>query len=230
MSQNFTGFDEAGVQFLAGLRANNDKAWFDANRPVYEDHLMGPAKAFVVAAGEALRDLSPTVRAEPKVNGSILRINRDTRFSKDKAPYKEHLDFWFWDGTERASAVTGFYLRITPEAVGVGVGAHRFGPEQLTAYRGLVVAKAPATELVSAVHAVSKAGFHVRGEHYKRTPKGHQEPADPLVGRLLRHNALWSTQDFQHPGTFGSSRFVSWCLTRWRRQLPLHEWLRDHVP
>ena len=69
----------------------------------------------------------PGIATEARVNGSIFRINRDTRFSKDKTPYKDHLDFWFWEG-QRKTALSGLFLRIAPAAVTVGAGAHGFDP------------------------------------------------------------------------------------------------------
>ena len=57
-----------------------------------------------------LRSIAPDIHAEPRVNGSIFRINRDIRFSKDKTPYKDHLDLWFWEGN-RKGAVSGFFLQ-----------------------------------------------------------------------------------------------------------------------
>ena len=65
-------------------------------------------------------------------------MNRDTRFSKDKTPYKDHLDFWFWEG-ERRRALSGFYMRITPTQLGIGVGAHGFDTEGLAAFRAAVI-------------------------------------------------------------------------------------------
>ena len=66
---------------------------------------MQPARELVLGIGERLRELGDDLHAEPRVHGSILAINRDTRFSKDKAPYKTHLDLWFWhgDGPSRTS-------------------------------------------------------------------------------------------------------------------------------
>lgn len=190
---------------------------------------MVPVVLSVEAAGAALSALSPAVRAEPRVNGSIFRINRDTRFSKEKTPYKDHLDFWFWDGTERKQAVTGWFLRVSADSVDVGVGAHAFTPDQLARYRAMLVDPRRGKVLRAVVTDMEKAGFPVEGEHYKRVPTGFAVPADPLAERLLRHNALWVGQNFAQPKAFTSARFVSWCMTRWKQQTPLHEWLRDHV-
>jgi len=225
----FTGFSQDTVQFLTDLHFNNDKAWFDANRPRYEEHWLAAGRAFVEAAGEALAQIAPDVVAEPKVNGSLFRINRDTRFSNDKTPYKDHLDVWMWDGCARKEAATGFFLRVTPDDVGIGVGAHGFDKERLARYRDLVVNPASGGALRGAVAAVTRAGMSVEGEQYKRLPKGFEEPADPESARLLRFGALWAHQTVEHPPAMSSRRFVSWCLTRWRKQLPIHEWLRDNL-
>src|SRR5690242_9527174 len=103
----FQGFPKGTVQFLSALRKNNDKAWFDAHRADYEDCYVEPAKAFVAAIAPRLEKLDPRIQAEPKVNGSILRINRDVRFAKDKSPYKDHLDLWFWSGEEKGWETSG---------------------------------------------------------------------------------------------------------------------------
>jgi hypothetical protein len=120
-------FPTETLAFLADLRAYNTKPWFDAHRHRYEAAYLEPAKAFVETIAPALEDLVPGIATEPRVNGSIFRIKRDTRFSKDKTPYKDHLDFWFWAG-DRRTALSGLFLRIAPDAVIVGAGAHGFDP------------------------------------------------------------------------------------------------------
>ena len=79
--------------------------------------------------GPKLRTISPAVRFEPKVNGSMSRVNRDIRFSKDKRPYKDHLDIWFWHGDRKGWNCPGFWFRLTPKEVHLGVGMHYFEKE-----------------------------------------------------------------------------------------------------
>ena len=117
--------------FLRDLSAHNDREWFDAHRADYQAAYVEPAKAFVAAVAPELERIAPRVCAEPRVLGSIFRINRDTRFSRDKRPYKEHLDLWFWEG-ERRTARSGFYLRVTPELVGIGAGANHLSRRRST--------------------------------------------------------------------------------------------------
>jgi len=129
----FRGFPREGLEFLAGLAEDNSRAYFDAHRDIYEAALLAPAKAFVVALGEELRArVAPGLRAEPRVNGSILRINRDTRFTTDKRPYKEHLDFWFWEGDGPSRAYPGLFVRLRqPAVIGEILGGIVLGPSVL---------------------------------------------------------------------------------------------------
>ena len=222
----FDGFPTETTEFLRRLSENNSKAWFDHHRGDYDDYWVEPAKAFVVAAGAALQEIAP-VEAEPRVNGSIFRVNRDVRFSTDKRPYKDYLDFWFWEG-ERRSAVSGFYLRITPDGVGIGVGAHHFDRDRLASYRSAVTDSASATSLHAAVGAIERAKFEVKGEHYKTLPRGF-DTDDEFTARMLRHNALWVGEDEPAPKVLGSKRFVAWAIARWSKMEPLHRWLVDQL-
>jgi uncharacterized protein (TIGR02453 family) len=220
----FTGFPPATTRFLAGLSRHNTREWFEDNRERYERDWLEPAKAFVEAAGEALVDLEPGIVAEPRVNGSIFRINRDIRFSSDKRPYKDHLDFWFWEG-ERRDALSGFFLRLTARKMTIGVGAHQFHRGQLETYRARVADPRDGAHLMDAVRALSRAGIQVSGEHYKRAPRGYELEGERE--RLIRFNALYAAVEQPHPRSLRTGRFVDYCMTRWRRMAPLHRWLVD---
>ena len=205
---------------------NNTKSWFEDHRSDYENHWLGPAREFVDAVSARLQKIAPVV-AEPRVNGSIFRINRDVRFSKDKTPYKNHLDFWFWEG-ERREAVSGFYMRIGPKNLGLGAGSHGFRNEHLADYRDSVVNAEAGAALAKAVKSVERAGFPVSGEHYKTVPRGY-EPADDVQARLLRFNALWCGTDVPIPTELYTKDIVSYVISRWRKVAPIHRWLAANV-
>src|SRR3954449_1540080 len=148
----FAGFPSEGLEFLEGLAADNSRDYFEAHRSTYEAALLQPAKDFVVALGEELSArVSPGLRAEPRINGSILRINRDTRFSSDKRPYKEHVDLWFWEGEGPSRERPGLFLRLRPATVTLGAGMHRFEPGALAAYRAAVADETAGRALESAI-------------------------------------------------------------------------------
>jgi len=223
---DFTGFPKQTLTFLRGLRRNNTKAWFDAHRADYDRYWVAPAKDFVVAVGKAVRPIAP-VEAEPRINGSIFRVNRDVRFSKDKTPYKDHLDFWFWEGT-RKTAPSGFFLRVSPDGVGIGVGAHGFDRDRLGAYRCAVVDPKSGAALSRAVTAVTKAGYAVEGQTYKQTPRGF-EPKNERQEQMLRHSALWIGEDHELSPLVHRAELVDWAVGEWKQMKPIHRWLVDHV-
>ena len=223
---DFTGFPKQTLTFLRALGRNNTKAWFDAHRADYDHYWVEPAKDFVVAAGHALQRIAP-VEAAPRVNGSIFRINRDIRFSKDKTPYKDHLDFWFWEGS-RKTAPSGFYLRITPDTVGVGAGAHGFDRDRLAAYRAAVVDPKAGAALSRAVTSIGKAGYEVKGEHYKTIPTGFA-PKNERQAKLLRHRALWIGEDHAVSPVLHTPEIVGWAIEAWTPMKPIHRWLTDRL-
>jgi uncharacterized protein (TIGR02453 family) len=218
-------FPAETVAFLTDLRAHNDKAWFDANRVRYQSGYVEPAKEFVELIGPALAKLVPGIRAEPSVRGSIFRINRDIRFSSDKRPYKDHLDFWFWEG-DRKVAVSGLFLRVWPDGVVVGAGAHAFDNRQLASYRDAVADRTAGAELATIVGELEAAGHEVGGETYKRVPRGYA--ADGIGERLLRHSALYVHAELQST-TATSASFIETVLGRWRAFLGVHRWLVANV-
>jgi uncharacterized protein (TIGR02453 family) len=123
---SFPGFDPAAFAFLGALAEHNERPWFHAHEADYRRLLLEPARDLVRALGEALAAVAPGVHADPRVNGSILRIARDTRFSADKRPYRPHLDLWLWEGDGPSRSCAGYFVRLDPDAVTLGVGAHHF--------------------------------------------------------------------------------------------------------
>jgi uncharacterized protein (TIGR02453 family) len=218
-------FSKETVRFLAGLRRNNKKEWFEAHRDDYDSHFIEPAKAFVAALAPRLARIDPAIHAEPRVNGSILRINRDVRFSKDKSPYKDHLDLWFWSGEDKGWDCSGFFFRLTPDELLVGGGMHGFMPEALARYRAAVLDDVKGAALVRAVAKVRKAGHEVGGQTYKKTPRGVAE--DHPRADLLKHSGLYAGWTGKHPRELSGPGLVSFVAKHCAAVAPIHHWLRD---
>jgi len=213
--------------FLRDLGAHNDRAWFEDHRAEYQAAYVEPAKAFVDAVAPELAQIAPEVRAEPRVLGSIFRINRDTRFSRDKRPYKEHLDLWFWEG-ERRTAQSGFYLRVTPELVGIGAGANHLSREALERYRAAVCDAEAGRALAEIVGALRADGWELDEPRLKRVPRGWHAP-EPEVEPLLRRESVFvARREAAHLATDGE-RLLLACVEVWSRLAPLHRWLVAHV-
>jgi uncharacterized protein (TIGR02453 family) len=100
MSNNFKGFPASGMVFLKQLGEKNNRDWFSEHKTEYNHSILEPAQLFVADLGEKLLQLSPQLQFDLRTNGSgsILRIHRDIRFSKDKSPYHSYVRILFWEG------------------------------------------------------------------------------------------------------------------------------------
>lgn len=220
-------FPKETFAFLNGIAAHNEKAWFDANRPLYEAGFVQPAKSFVAELGPRLRGISPTVQFEPKVNGSLSRINRDIRFSKDKRPYKEHLDLWFWHGDRRSWDTPGFWFSLTPQRVMLGVGMYRFDKDMLEAFRQSVIHPRSGKALLAAVAEVEAKGDYWVGEKTrKRMPRGYE--TDPDRAEYLLYEGL--TAGTELPVDIATQPdFVDRCVEHYANTWPVMRWLIAEV-
>jgi uncharacterized protein (TIGR02453 family) len=223
----FAGIPREGVRFLAELRAHNDRAWFTANRATYERYLLEPARDLVEAIGAELARAGIDVNADPRVGGSIFRINRDTRFAKDKRPYKDHLDLWFWEGAGPSRTRPGYFFRLTPEALVLGAGMHHFERALLTRYRAAVADDGQGAALVRAARAVERAGYDVWGSHYKRAPAGFDVDAERAP--FLLHDGLFAGIELPLPAEVHTKALPRLVISHYRKLRPLQDWLVELV-
>jgi uncharacterized protein (TIGR02453 family) len=176
-----------GLAFLRSLVRVNQKdpvearAWFQANKAVYEAELKEPMLAIIRRVTEAMMEFAPDhVRPAEK---SFFRIYRDTRFANDKRPYKEHVAAWWsHSGLDKTSGA-GFYFHISPKEVIVAAGAYMPEKEQLAAIRHWLVDNHAEFRKLLAKAAVRKAFHEFEGTPLSRTPKGFptEHPSDDLI-------------------------------------------------
>jgi uncharacterized protein (TIGR02453 family) len=221
---DFAGFSKELILFFQQLKTNNSKKWFEANRTIYDDCVMQPAKEFVVEMGTKLQQIVPAINAIPKVNQSLFRLNRDTRFSKDKRPYKTNMGVWFWEGKRKRMECSGFYFHIEDRNLMLATGIHMFSPELLTLYRDAVVDKKLGPQLKKAIKAVSGKGYLIGGNHYKRVPRGY----DPTHNNapFLLYNGLYARVEAKIPQEFFSRAIIDYTFSHFQQMLPLHDWLK----
>jgi uncharacterized protein (TIGR02453 family) len=224
-TQGFNGFPKECVTFFEELTKNNDKVWFEKHKTDFEDYVMEPARAFVVAMGERLREIASDVVADPRVDKSIFRIYRDVRFSKDKTPYKTHLALWFWEGDGPRVDNSGFYFQVDRFTLFLGVGIYIFSRHLLEEYRKSVVHPVHGTSLVKAIKAVSRKGYGIGERHYKRIPKEYDPEHENA--ELLLHSGLHAGVETPIPDEFYKTDIVGYCFGRFKDMLPLHRWLLE---
>ena len=216
-----SGFTPELLKFLSELRGNNSREWFQAHRQEYEQHLLEPAREFVITMGGRLHTLAADIHAEPRIHGSIFAINRDTRFSADKTPYKTHLDLWFWQGDGPSRGCPGYFFRLTPESLLLGAGMHAFSADgSLQRYRQAVLDPERCAQLE---HATTNLQSQLKGRTYQRVPQG--LPKDHPRAQWLCFSGLYAEVTLS-PAPLGND-LPELCLSHFQRFAPLQRWLVD---
>ncbi len=182
---DFPGFGPELIAFLEELRFHNERPWFEANKARYERHVREPALALIEAMGPRLAALSPELVADArKVGGSLMRIHRDLRFSKDPSPYKTNLGIQFRHRAGKDVHAPGLYFHVEPGECFIAAGMWHPAAGPLRRIRDAIVALPDAW-----VAARDDAGFQARwrlsGDRLKRAPRDF-DPGHPLLADLQR--------------------------------------------
>ncbi|HEV8248647.1 MAG TPA: DUF2461 domain-containing protein [Gaiellaceae bacterium] len=182
-------FGDELCSFLADLRENNDREWFAANRDRYEEHLLEPALAFVAAFARQLEKISPHFRADARPSGgSLFRIYRDTRFSKDKSPYKTNVGIHFRHEQAGDAHAPGFYLHIGLGESFAGGGIWHPDTDGATRIREAIVEDPERWQRATRRGAFAKR-LELGGESLKRVPSW--APADHAFADDLRRKDFY---------------------------------------
>jgi uncharacterized protein (TIGR02453 family) len=218
-----SGLPPDALKFLAELKKHNNKPWFDKNKARYEQSLRDPFVAFCAALAPKLNALSPyiAVVAKPQ-GGSISRIYRDTRFSKDKTPYKSGLfaHFRHSDADDEGPS-PGLYLHVEPGHTVLGAGIWHPSPPQLKSIRDAIVAKPSTWKKVK--HGKT---WSLHGDALKRPPPGY-DPSHEFIDDLKRKDFALMAE--LTDATVTSSRFASAVISQYQKMLPFFEYISAAV-
>jgi len=174
-----TCFTQDTFRFLKDLKKHNDREWFAANKKRYEEQLKDPALRVIAAFAPELKNISPHFMATPR---SLFRIHRDTRFAKDKSPYKTHIGLHFRHDRAKDAHAPGYYLHIEPGGVFLGVGIWHPESAPLRAIRERIVENPAGWKRASRAKAFTGA-FELAGDRLRRPPKDF-DPEHPLIEDL----------------------------------------------
>jgi len=176
-------------EFLRELRENNNKEWFAANRERYETNVLQPLLGFISDFGPRLHEISPNFVADPrKSGGSMFRIHRDTRFSRDKTPYKTNAGAQFNHVKGKNVHSPGFYIHLEPDNVFAGNGIWHPDSKTLAKIRDRIVAHPNRWR-----EAISGKSFTdmctLSGDSLNRHPRGY-DTDHPLIEDLKRKDFI----------------------------------------
>ena len=182
-------FSSQGITFLKQLGKNNNRDWFHENKSDYEDLIRTPALNFIDDMVNDLTHLSPHFLAiSKKVGGSLMRVHRDVRFSKDKSPYKTNIGIQFRHEMGKDVHAPGFYVHIAPDECFVGVGIWRPDSTALGKIRDAIIER-DTTWLAAVNDKKFKRNYALSGESLKNAPRGYDKE-HPLIEDLKRKDFI----------------------------------------
>lgn len=182
-------FSERTFSFLKELSLNNNRDWFGENKPRYEQDVREPALTFIRAMAPELECFAPHfVAVDKKMGGSLMRVHRDVRFSKNKQPYKTNIGIQFRHEQGKDVHAPGFYLHIEAHEVFVGAGIWHPDGDTLKKIRTYIDAHPTRWEDGRDDAGFGKA-FSLTGESLKRAPKGY-EIDHPMIEDLKRKDFI----------------------------------------
>ena len=180
MRSAFPGFPAEGLAFFSSLQRNNRREWFQPRKAIFEATMKQPMRDLVGAVNSAMKSFAPEYVTDP--DKAIYRIYRDTRFSKDKTPYKDHLAASFSRRGDKAGA--GYYFAVSHKEVAIGGGIYMPEPETLRAMRQHVAEHHEEFRKIAGARAVRQLFTAVQGEQLSRVPKGYA--SDHPAADILR--------------------------------------------
>lgn len=202
---SFVGIPDEAIEFYEGLEADNSKAYWTANKQVYETSVKAPLAALCEA-------LSPEFGAV-----HLFRPYRDVRFARDKSLYK----------TQQGATVGAHYVQISAAGLFLAVGYHRMASDQVSRYREAVDDDRSGPGLAQLTNRLQEQGYEVGGDRLKTRPRGY--PDDHPRIDLLRHRSLVGFVEFGAPHWLGSTAALERVAAAWRDLTPLEGWLAAHV-
>jgi uncharacterized protein (TIGR02453 family) len=222
--QKFSTFPAEGLRFLRLLKRNNNREWFQEHKGIYESHVKAPIHELIETLGHDFREFAPEIIATPKV--SAYRIYRDTRFSKNKAPFKTHVAAVFPVAGLSKHEGASFYLQIEPSDLLIGGGLYMPLPQDLQAVRQHIAENTKDWRRIVEGRAFQKMFGPVSGEQLTRVPRGFS--GDHPAAEYLKYKQFLASRNF--PGDVAASRrFYSVVIETFQGMLPFIRFLNEPI-
>ncbi len=220
MRPGFPGFPPEAFQFFRGLARNNNRDWFLPRKPIFEEQVKRPMRELVEALNAEMASFAPAYVTDP--DKAIYRFYRDTRFSKDKTPYKDHIAANFPRRGMGRHEGAGFYFAVSHKEVAVGGGVYMPLPETLLAIRNHIARDHEEFRKLSGSRTVRRLFGELQGERLTRVPKGFSadHPAADLL--CLKQYLLYVVLP---PDIATSKDLYREVLTRFRAMTPFLDFL-----
>jgi uncharacterized protein (TIGR02453 family) len=222
--RSFSAFPNEGVQFLRSLKRHNNREWFQQHKGDYDRFIRQPMADLIACLADDFRKFAPEMVASPKV--SVYRIHRDTRFSKDKSPYKTHAAAVFPRSGLDKHEGAGFYLHIAPSETLVGGGLYMPSPEDLNLVRQRIAGGLPEFLKIVRNQRFRNAFGELEGERLSRVPRGFR--ADHPAAEFLKYKQFLAARTFSTDVSV-TPAFYPLVIETFRAILPLVRFINEPI-
>ncbi|HYC01129.1 MAG TPA: DUF2461 domain-containing protein [Candidatus Limnocylindrales bacterium] len=223
----FEGFPADFLRFFRELKKNNEREWFNANKDRYRTSVQAPMLAFISAMDLPLGRIADCFVADARpMGGSMFRIYRDTRFSHDKTPYKDHAACQFRHMAGKDAHAPGFYVHVAPDEVFFGGGIWRPPSPVLQQIRARIIDEPDEWKRITRAPAFRRRFGGVEGDALKRAPVG-IDPLHPLIEDLKR-TSFFAVQSVE-PKAIQSKEFAGEVTRSFQALAPFMQFLTEAV-
>jgi len=224
--RQFQGFSPKAFRFLRDIKTHNNKPWFEAHRGDYERHLLQPLRDLVTDLGDFMLGIDLSFEVAPAVNKTISRIYRDTRFSKDKSPFRDCMWITFKRaGKDWARWSIGYFLEINATWYRYGLGFYDAAPDVMAQFRDQLDEE-PAKFLKAIDWFEGQNTFELEGDTYKRI-KGAEKP-EP-IRTWYNHKSFYLCCNRKNDKAIRSSQLVDDLQAGFGLTAPLYHYLLDTI-
>jgi len=219
----FTGFPTAAIEFFKRLKKNNNREWFAKHKTEYEELIKFPMQCLIASLQIPMAKIMPEIEINPKRN--IFRIHRDTRFSKNKSPYKTNVAAVFHlKGHWQDSA--GYYVHIEPGNIYVGGGIYMPDGHQIKLIRSAIAERQNEFQSIVNAKVLKKKFGSLEGDKLQRAPLGYS-PDNPMI-EWLKHKSFYTGVEWKEKECF-SEKFLDNIAVVYKDLEPLIRFLNESL-
>ena len=220
MAASFSGFPTEMTTFFRSLKRNNRREWFQPRKPHFEQYVKEPMIELVTALNSEFAKFAPEYVSDPKK--AIFRIYRDTRFSKDKTPYKTHIAASFGRRGGERLAAGGFYFSVSHDQIEVAGGIYHPAPDTMLLVRTHIADHHQELRRLLADRTLRRLLGELQGDQLSRAPKGF-DPAHPAIALIRMKD--WILDTTIDPALATTSRLYRQIADRFRAMTPVIDFL-----
>lgn len=217
----FTGFSPTTIEFLQGLKANNNKAWFLAHEEEYRQYLLEPMRDLVSDMAETMLDIDSEFETSPTVNKTISRIYRDTRFSRDKSMFRSNMWISFKRPGPGWQDEPGYFFEVAHDRYCYGMGLFQGTRETMERFRAALADK-PAAFRKAIAFLADTPHLTLEGDQYKRV----LNPAIPAdLQTWFQRKTFYLFCNRQLDDRLFSGDFAGYLAEEFQRMAPLYRYI-----